>query len=124
MKHRHARITPDGQRAPAQFVDVAEGEVGSDHIDRAEDGCYFDAGDGRADGGGLAGLEEARQELRAVIERHVDPGDLLEDEKDADHDQCPPDPSGPLRFLLPLPRPPGELVRGRLDLGLRHVHPQ
>ena len=111
MNTRHAHVAEDGQRAPADLVDPPEGEVGRDDVDRAEDRRDLDSGDRGADRVVPPALEERRQDRRAVVERDVDPGDLLEDEEDAHDDQRPPHAPGPLGLPLPLPLKPGEFVR-------------
>jgi len=108
--------THRGQRAPrTQFVDVAVREASSSITLTAPSRLLlFRRGRRPPDGVALA-VWKSRQELRRNRTAHVDPVDLPEDEKKtADHESVPArNPSGPLRFLLPLPAPlPGELVRG------------
>ena len=72
----------------------------------------------------VPGHEVRGQDGRAVVKRHVDPGDLLEDEERADDDQRSPHPPGPLHPALLLPLLPVQLVRRAPDLVLGDVHAQ
>src|SRR5579875_1364151 len=104
----HPRVSADGQPAAAELVDPAEAEVGGGDVDRGHDRGDFDPGHGGGDQGGVGAGEDRPQQVRPVIQRHVDPGDLLEDEEHADHRQR------PQRAGCPAPPPAGGVL-GPLD---------
>ena len=73
----------------AELVDPAEAEVGGGHVDRGHDGRDLNAGHGGLHEVGVRASEYRAEQVRPIVQRHVDTGDLLEDEEEAHHNQRP-----------------------------------
>ena len=119
----HPDVPADGQLAAALPVDPAEREVGGGHVDRGEHQGDLDAGDGLVHQRAAA-LEQRAEQVRAVVQRHVDPGDLLEDEEHADHDQRAAHARGPLGAPLRAPVRLFQLPGGVLHVLHRDLGPE
>src|SRR5699024_137415 len=94
--HDHQCVGTEGQFAPADLIDEAEGEVGGDHVHDGQDRRSHHPGDLRGDDVVRVGQEVGREQVWPVVESHVDAGDLLQDEEDADDDQRALDRLGPV----------------------------
>src|SRR5215471_7900904 len=91
----HAGVAADGQPASAELVDPPESQVGGGHVDGGHDQGDLDPGHRGGDEAGVGAGEDRPEQVRPVVQRHVDPGDLLENEEHRHHDQCPAHPRGP-----------------------------